>query len=319
VGLNRASSNAVSVDFVCETAGTVLTNGMLVFNPGETLQTLWLPTVNPDAEALLRVSLSDALNAQLAAPSNLFFLELTSNASPILVTSNGWWRYLDTGGDAGQAWRHLAYPDTGWSNGVAQLGFEDEDEATPIRRVGTNGQSTLTFYFRHTFVVEEPRVYTNLALWLLRDDGGVVYLNGAEAYRSPTLPPLPAAITFQTLANHLSVSDAPSDNTVDQASLSPSFLMAGTNVVAAEIHQHRTDSSDVSFDLALIGEPPAPPVPPVLHWGQFAGQIALVWRDPRFLLEQADEVTGPWTRLSSAASPCVLDPGTGNVFYRLRR
>jgi len=90
-------------------------------------------------------------------------------------------------------------------------------------------------------------------------------------------------------------------------------------VVAVEIHQHRTDSSDVSFDLALTGEPLPPPVPPVLHWGRFAGQIALVWGDPLFLLEQANEVTGPWVRLSSAASPCVLDPGTGKVFYRLRR
>jgi hypothetical protein len=319
VGLNRATSNGVSVDFVCEASGHVLTNGTLGFDPGQTLQTLWLPTVNPDAHPLLQVRLSDARNAQLAAPSNLFFLRITTNPSPVLVASNSRWRYLDTGGDAGPAWRQLAYEDSGWSNGVAQLGFGDQDENTPIRQVGTNRQNTLTFYFRQQFEVEDPGIYTNLALWLLRDDGGVVYLNGAEGYRSPTLPPPPAVITFQTLANQLSVNDAPPDNSVDQANLSPTFLVAGTNVVAVEIHQHRTDSSDVSFDFALTGEPAPPPAPPILHWGRFAGQTVLVWGDPLFLLERANEVTGPWVRVSSAASPYVLDPGTGRVFYRLSR
>jgi len=270
-------------------------------------------------QTLLRMNLSYAINAQLAAPSNLFFLRITTNPSPVLVASNRRWRYLDTGGDAGPAWRQLACDDSGWSNGVAQLGFGDQDENTPIRQVGTHGLNTLTFYFRQRFEVEDPGVYTNLALWLLRDDGDVVYLNGAEVYRSPTLPPPPAVITFQTLANHLSVSDPPPDNAVDQANVSPIFLAPGTNIVAVEIHQHRADSSDVSFDFALTGEPAPPPAPPILHWGRFDGQTVLVWADPLSLLERADEVTGPWVRVSSAASPYVLDPGTGRVFYRLSR
>jgi hypothetical protein len=138
-------------------------------------------------------------------------------------------------------------------------------------------------------------------------------------YRSPTLPQLPAVITYQTLANNLSVSDAPPDNTVDRASLSSAPLLAGTNFVAVEIHQHRADSSDVSFDVALTGEPPPPPAPQLLRWGRFGDQIVLVWGDPLFLLEQADEVAGPWARVSTATSPYVLNPDTGRAFYRLSR
>lgn len=319
VALNRTSENVVSVDFQCEGNGGVLTNGTVTFDPGQTQTTLTMPTVNPDLHDLLWVSLTQARNADLLAPEQVVFLRCTPSSSPVLVGGRTAWRYLDTGANAGTAWRQPGYDDSGWSNGVAELGFGDQDETTPIRQVGTNGQNTIAFYFRQEFAVQNPAVFTNLAMTLLRDDGGVVYLNGIEVYRSPTLPPSPALIDSRSLANALSASDAPPDNTVDRANLSPTLLVAGRNLVAAEIHQHRNDSSDISFDWSLIGEP-VPPVPPhPLYYGRFSGLDLLVWEDSTFVLETTDEVAGTWTRVAGAMSPWGFSPTNTRAFFRLRR
>jgi hypothetical protein len=247
------------------------------------------------------------------------FLPLARPVSPILVAAQSLWRYLDTGADLGTTWSSPAYSDANWASGYAQLGFNDGDEATTLDRVGTNGQNTITFYFRQSFTVEDPGAFTNLNLWLLRDDGGVVYLNGTEVYRNPTMPPAPAVITYQTLANYLSVSDAPPDNSEDTARVKPDVVVAGTNLVAVEIHQHRSDSSDISFDLSLTGEPTPPTPPQRVYWGRSGGQPVLAWGDATFRLEQADDVAGEWTLVTGATSPWTIAPLATHRFYRLRR
>ena len=178
-----------------------------------------------------------------------------------------------------------------------------------------------TAYFRKAISVPDPAQFVNLSMRLLRDDGGVVYLNGTEAYRSPTLPQPPAAIVYATLATNQSISTAPADNTIDQAALSRSLLVAGTNVVAVEIHQHRADSSDLSFDLELIGN--LAPQPPRLNVARFENDVVLYWADPAYQLEAAD-TPGPganWHALSGSASPVTVTPTAtaSQKFYRLTR
>ena len=118
----------------------------------------------------------------------------------------------------------------------------------PVVSSGPDAQNRyITTYFRRAFVVSNPSAFSALNLWLVRDDGGVVYLNGVEVLRSPNMPAGPIAY------NTLTVGNAPPDNTVDQAAVSPSLLVAGTNVIAVEIHQQSPSSSDLSFECALVG------------------------------------------------------------------
>ncbi|MGH9660014.1 MAG: Ig-like domain-containing protein, partial [Bryobacteraceae bacterium] len=105
----------------------------------------------------------------------------------------------------------------------------------------------ITTYFRHSFNVANPASLVSLTLRVKRDDGVVVYINGVEAWRSN----MPAgAVSYTTLASTAVADDG---GTWQQTSLSPSLLVAGTNVVAAEIHQSGGTSSDISFDLELTG------------------------------------------------------------------
>ena len=317
VAVTGPAPPGTSVGFSIEGNHGQATNGLLVFAPGETYGLILAPTINPAAHDLIRVRFSNPTGVPWGGPTEVWYVRVGTAPTPLLVASNSAWRYLDTGGDAGTAWRYPAYDDSSWSNGVAQLGFGDGDERTVIRRVGTNGQNTITFYFRQRFVVENPALFTNLLLWLLRDDGGVVYLNGTEVYRSPSMPAPPTVITYQTLANAQG-SSAPPDNTVDQANISPAFLVPGTNLVAVEIHQHRADSSDVSFDFALTGQP-TPQPPPQLYFGGFGGQFAIAWSNPGYVLEHATNLARPQWTVVTNRSPFVIVPTEPQEFFRLRR
>lgn len=252
---NPAPVGGLTVNFTCEGNGFVLTNATLTLSQGQLSVPLTLPTVNPASFEAIRVSLNSPVHASLGAPATVFYLRTATLAAPnpTLIASNSAWRYLDTGVDSGTTWRPLSFNDLTWSNGVCQLGFGDGDEATVIRRTNSGGGVINTFYFRKTFVVSNAGAYTNLSMWMLRDDGGVVYLNNTEAYRSPSMPQSPTAITYTTPATNQSIATAPADNTVDTATLSTNLLINGTNVAAVEIHQHDNTSSDISFDFALTG------------------------------------------------------------------
>jgi hypothetical protein len=87
-------------------------------------------------------------------------------------------------------------------------------------------------------------------------------------------------------------------------------------VVAVEIHQERTSSSDVSFDFELTGTIVAER--PRIQQASFDGQFVLAWGGADFLLEEADEVTGPWAAISGS-SPLIITPREERKFYRLRK
>jgi hypothetical protein len=163
-----------------------------------------------------------------------------------LVVFGSNWRFYDKGTDLGTAWRSPVYPaESTWSNGPAQLGYGDGDEATVVSFGPDASNKYITTYFRRAFNLTEAITYTNILMRLLRDDAGIVYLNGTEVFRSPNLPA--GVIAYNTLAT------ATGENNVDTASLPANLLVEGTNVVAVEIHQQALTSSDISFDLELLG------------------------------------------------------------------
>ena len=165
-----------------------------------------------------------------------------------LVSERSAWRYLDTGSDQGTAWRAPGFNDSAWSTGLAQLGYGDGDEATVVGSGPDPNNRYITTYFRRAWPVADPSVFTSLSLSLVRDDGAVVYLNGNEILRQ-NMPV--GTLTSSTLA---SVGVGGTDeSTFFSATISPTNLVAGTNVLAVEIHQATLTSSDISFELRLSG------------------------------------------------------------------
>ena len=191
-----------------------------------------------------------------------------------LVSTGALWRYHDGGADLGTSWRDPGFDDSGWAEGPAELGFGDGDEATVVDG-GPSGDRHITTYFRHGFSVDDPESIEGLTLALRRDDGAVVYLNGAEILRS-NLPSGP--IQASTLArNRVGGGD---EDTFLQAPVSPCLLVAGQNVLAVEVHQESDSSADLSFDLSLETAPLSLPVlvrPPYLQLATPTG-LVVRWR-----------------------------------------
>jgi hypothetical protein len=171
-------------------------------------------------------------------------------AQTTLIATGTSWKYLDNGSNQGTAWYGTGFSDASWVSGNAQLGYGDGDEATVVSYGPNSSAKYITTYFRKTISVADASLFTNYTLNIKRDDGVVVYINGVEKYRNnmPT-----GTITYTTGASTTCSDDGAGFQT---ATLASGSLVTGTNVIAVEMHQVNGSSSDISFDLSLIGNPP---------------------------------------------------------------
>ncbi|RIK83172.1 MAG: hypothetical protein DCC68_04345 [Planctomycetota bacterium] len=175
------------------------------------------------------------------------------------------WRYLDNGSDQGTAWRGSGFNDGGWASGAAQLGYGDGDETTTVDcspnapGVCNTGNNYITTYYRHRFTLPAGQAsqFTSMTIGLVRDDGGVVYLNGTEIIRSN----MPGTLGDNTINFQTPASSGIAGAAESQFNNSPPFdltlpqyqnlLNDGDNTIAVEIHQNNATSVDTSFDLRL--------------------------------------------------------------------
>jgi len=152
------------------------------------------------------------------------------------------WKYLDNN-TRPAGWQTSAFSDAAWASGPGQLGYGDGDEATVVSYGPSALTKYITTYFRKTINIANPALYTSFIMNLNYDDGFVVYVNGVEVNRTN----LPAgAIAHSTLAL------AAVETTVS-LSIPSSAFSAGNNVIAVEMHQNAANSSDISFDMNLVG------------------------------------------------------------------
>lgn len=159
------------------------------------------------------------------------------------------WRYLDNGSNQGTAWQATSFYDGGWKYGPAELGYGEGDEATVVSYGSNASAKYITTYFRHTFSVSNAALYSNYTMRYKVDDGMVVYCNGREVYRR-NMPS--GTITYTTGAS----GNAPDDGkTIQSTTLPASTFQSGSNVIAVEVHQDDGQSSDLSFNLEIIGNP----------------------------------------------------------------
>jgi hypothetical protein len=174
-----------------------------------------------------------------------FDARLSLQATPEeLIRADSKWRYSDNGKARSTKWRKIGFKaHSKWSVGPAQLGYGDGDEATVINS-GPVGDHHRTSYFRRTFSVTDPDVFSALDIGLVRDDGAVVYVNGVEVLRD-NMPSGP--ISFDTFASR----GASDEDSFVNFSVPATMLVEGRNVVAVEVHQVSSGSSDLSFNLRL--------------------------------------------------------------------
>jgi hypothetical protein len=238
------------------------------------------------------------------------------------IAAGSVWKYRDIGSNEGTAFAQFGFNDSAWLSGPAQLGYGDNDEATVVNG-GPSGARFITTYFRRAFQNPSAWTITNISFRLVRDDGAVVWLNGREQYRSNM--PTTGTIAFNTPAS--STVDNANESAVFESSFTITNLPAD-NLVAVEIHQINTTSSDISFDLEVVGTGYVTPIiRPTMRVARLPeGSVQITWPASQ---------TG-WSLYSSAdlanwlpsSEPVIivgnlhtvtLAPSSGPAFYQLRR
>ena len=118
------------------------------------------------------------------------------------------------------------------------------------------------------------------------------------------------AITASTLASR-TVGDSVYEGPF---SVPSTGLVLGDNVLAVEVHQRRTDSSDITMGLQLLMLGSFPKFTTVALLGT---SLKFEWTGSG-TLQAADAVTGPWTDVPNASSPFTAALIGTAKFYRLK-
>jgi hypothetical protein len=244
------TSSTVALTWPAATDNVGVT-GYRVFRNGTAVATTPVPSftdsgLSPSTAYTYKVSAYDAAGNESARSTGRAVTTAAATGTSVLGTTTAW-SFTDTRVDLGTTWKDPGYAVAAplWRSGVPQFGFGDADEATVVGRGGTtNTTGVITWYFRTTFAVANPAAVSALVADLVRDDGAVVYLNGVEVFRT-NMPAGPVGYTTKASAS-LGGAD---ERTPVSFSVPSSALVAGTNVIAVELHNVGPLNDDASFQL----------------------------------------------------------------------
>jgi hypothetical protein len=172
---------------------------------------------------------------------------ITAQVLP-LITMNTSWKWDNSGGtNLGTTWLQTGFNDSAWSSGQALFGFETTPAEYPYPFLTTipapnQANGHITTYYRTHFNWNGS--LTNLTLYSTNyvDDGTVYYLNGS---RVGSLR-MPGTVVFNTLSS----SQPPTEGATEIIALTNNLVL-GDNVMAVELHQNTTNSSDDVFGMLL--------------------------------------------------------------------
>ncbi|MDF7797979.1 lamin tail domain-containing protein [Pontiellaceae bacterium B1224] len=222
-------------------------NGAVI--SGATSSSLTFTTTADDDGDLFSVQVSNAEGADTSDTVALTIDYGMAGAAHTnrLVDITDVWRYNVGGVDLGTAWRASGYPDGTWASGGGLLYVEDSALPAPKTTALSLIPKSLpaTCYFRTDFTNDIADAYSvSLVANTVVDDGVVLYLNGTEALRNGMAE---GTVVYGTEAN-VTVGNASFEGPFV---LNSSSLDLGANVLAAEVHQKGTGSSDIVMGLTL--------------------------------------------------------------------
>jgi hypothetical protein len=163
-----------------------------------------------------------------------------------IILANQTWSYLIPTSEPAAAWRLPGTTLTGWSTGVGGIGFGDGDDGTTI-------PTSTSVYMRRSFTLTNVADIQRLILHMDYDDGFVAYINGVEIARA-NLGATGTLTPFNTLAsNHeaLGYQGMPIDDFEIPFSVFSTLLVPGENVLAIQVHNATTTSTDLTSNAYL--------------------------------------------------------------------
>ncbi len=360
-----AKANSVLVNFsenVAAASGTALANYLVTNSAGQSFAATGASITNGSSVLLSFSSL----------PANTYFVVVNNvrdaSAAGNLIAPNSavktgfntdvisyasTWRYDQRAIDlSAQGWTARTYNDGAWSGSGAGLfdgkagGRTASTLPLPVGTVllaptnGPAGAYIYTTYYRTHFDSYAAGQAT-ITFSTVVDDGAVLYLNGVEMTNRIRMSSSTPAFTTQATS---SVGDA---NVEGPFTLTVTNLLLGDNVIAVEVHQSGTTSSDVTWGGSFSVFVPSSVVPtnqvptctpiafnlPSLIVQRVSGtNLLMSWTNPVtnscgsnavFTLQQTLAFTNPvsstvWSEVTTV-SPYMAIGTNQSRFFRLKR
>ncbi len=159
--------------------------------------------------------------------------------------SNATYRYFTSiEGIASSNWRNPEFDDQAWRTGQGGLGYGDNDDKTII-------EHCTSVFMRTRFNVTDISNILDGILHADYDDAFVAYLNGVEIARSDGLSGDYPAYNQISSANHeakMYSGGVPEGFYINTSKLK-SLLKQGVNIMAIQVHNSSTSSSDMSSNI----------------------------------------------------------------------
>jgi hypothetical protein len=141
------------------------------------------------------------------------------------------WKYFPGTTDPGASWNAFSFDDSSWPEGQGGIGYADNDDNTIISPV-------ISLFMRIRFNVVDTAKIADVLFNMDYDDGFIAYINGSEIARAGIdgNPPAYDAVA----ANH------EAEGTPTGFPVNKSVLVNGENILAVEVHNQSSTSSDMS-------------------------------------------------------------------------
>ena len=193
-------------------------------------------------------------------------------AADLLIATNSTWKLRKGTSEASApdltAWRSLTYSDAAWTNAVAPVYYGES--ITGGTQLSDMRYTYTSFYLRQKFIVTNSTAVTNLDLSAACDDGFIAWINGSQVagYNAPVGEPV-----FDAVSSVNATEPAPyrAYTVLDPQS----YLHEGTNVLAVQVFNTSSNSSDIVFYAALtVSFAQASPPPTIQRVSPLAGVVS---------------------------------------------
>ena len=153
------------------------------------------------------------------------------------------WKYTIPDATTSSSWNSLGFDDSAWNTGKSGFGYGDGDDATVVPA------GTISIYLRQEFVIDDLSKIERGLLHADYDDGFVAYLNGMEIGRANIGLPGSEVTYNQTAdnANHEAQMHGGGKPELFIIDAFKDLLKEGNNVLAVEVHNANSGSSDLTI------------------------------------------------------------------------
>ncbi|MFO1458544.1 MAG: hypothetical protein U1G08_03980 [Verrucomicrobiota bacterium] len=250
-------------------------------------------------------------------------------ATPLFALGDSW-RFSSNASD-GMGWTLPSFEDASWATGQGLLWADSrglagdpnvQPKGTELPLDPSTGFPWTTYYARARFVCPDPATVREVTITNRIDDGAVFYLNGHEVWRN-NLPAAPAVIGNGTRAlafNCAGNATCAVGFAVAGGAASP--LVAGTNVLAVEVHNFDPRSPDITLgsEVVALVESSEPPILKV--FADSPDSVTLYWNGTGTVLQRAVAFLpeAVWEDVPGSAGRSPYRPASGSGgFFRLRQ